>query len=426
MPQFIADLEIHSRYSRAVSKEMTLENLALWAAKKGLQVLGTGDFTHPLWFKELKEKLEPAEPGLFQLRPRFRPKNNHFSTEKIRFLLSSEVNCVYSKKNKVRRVHHLIYAPSFEAVEKINIQLSWIGNLKVDGRPTLALDSKELLKILLTASPDSVLIPAHVWTPWFGIFGSKSGFDSLEECFEELTKEIFAIETGLSSDPPMNWRIPFLDDKAIISSSDAHSLNRIGREATIFDTEISYFGIMKALRKKDETFVGTIEFFPEEGKYHYDGHAACEVSFSPEESKKANYLCPKCGQELTIGVMSRIEELADPHRPPGFKPAWAKKFYSLIPLNEIIAEAFGLNVETKKVLEEYHKAINIFGSEFKVLIEASEKDLRVNLPPLVAEGIMRMRQNKVHIKPGYDGQYGVIKIFEEEEKKVLSHQNTLF
>jgi len=395
--------------------------------KKGIKVLGTCDFTHPLWLKELKEKLEPAETGLFKLKKRFQLKNNHsLDVSAVRFLFSGEISCIYSKNNRVRRVHQLIYAPSFEVVDKINTQLSWAGNLKADGRPIIGIDSKELLKIILDASSECVLIPAHVFTPWFGLFGSKSGFDSLEECFEELTDEVFAIETGLSADPAMCWRLSFLDNKAIISSSDSHSLHRLGREATIFNTDLSYSAIMKAIKNRDEGLLGTIEFFPEEGRYHYDGHASCGVSLSPSETKKNKGLCPKCGKPVTVGVMSRVEELAAEDRPEGFKPKWAKPYYSFVPFDEIIAEALGVGVSSKSVWKEYEEAVKIFGSEFAILIEANESDLRANLSPAIAEGVIRMRQGKVNIQPGYDGQYGKIKIFEEAERKELNQQKSLF
>jgi len=425
--KFIADLEIHSKYARAVSPQMLLENLALWGAKKGIKVLGTGDFTHPLWLEEIKEKLEPAETGLFKIREKFVIKDktgvDPFQT---RFILSGEISCIYSKNNKVRRVHHLIYAPSIEIVEKINVQLGWVGKLKSDGRPIIGIDSKELLKILLTASPECVLIPAHVWTPYFGVFGSKSGFDSLRECFDELESHIFAIETGLSADPPMCWRIPFLDNKAIISSSDSHSLHRIGREATIFDTDLSYKGIMEAIRARDQRLIGTIEFFPEEGRYHYDGHAGCKIRFSPEETKKHRGLCPVCGKLVTVGVMARIDELAPEDRPIGFKPAWAKPYYSFIPFDEVIAESLNLGVNTKGVWREYEEAIKNFGSEFNILINASEAELKSKLPPVIAEGVIKMRQGRVYIEPGYDGEYGKIKIFEENERENLAAQKSLF
>ncbi len=427
MARFIADIEIHSKYARAVSPQMVLENLALWAVKKGIKVLGTGDFTHPLWFKDIKEKLEPAEPGLFQLKEKHCLKSEDgFDSRKTRFILSGEISCIYSKNGKVRRVHHLIYAPDLETASKINTQLAWIGNLKADGRPMLGLDSKELFKIILNASADCVLIPAHVWTPWFGVFGSKSGFNSLEECFEEFTPQIFAIETGLSSDPPMNWRIPFLDNRAIVSSSDSHSLPRIGREATIFEADISYGGIMNGLKTRGKEFVGTVEFFPEEGKYHYDGHAACKIRFSPEETKKNKGLCSNCGKPVTVGVMARIQELAAVERPEGFKPAWAKPYYSFVPFDEVVAESLGVGVGAKSVWREYDAAVKSFGSEFAILLDATESDLKKGLPPSIAEGVIRMRNGKVHIEPGYDGEYGKIKIFEESEREKLIAQKSLF
>ncbi|MDI6820865.1 MAG: endonuclease Q family protein [Patescibacteria group bacterium] len=426
--KFIADIEIHSKYARAVSPQMVLENLALWATKKGIKVLGTGDFTHPAWFKDIKEKLEPAEPGLYQIKEKYVLKSNGVHNPRdTRFILSGEISCVYTKNSRGRRVHHLIYAPSIEIAEKINAQLGWIGNIKSDGRPIIGIDSKELFKVLLTASPDCVLIPAHVWTPWFGVFGSKSGFNSLHECFDELTPQIFAIETGLSSDPPMNWRIPFLDDKTIISSSDSHSLIRIGREATIFDTDLSYQGIMSALKdKKGKELAGTIEFFPEEGRYHYDGHKECKVVWAPEQTKKHKGICPNCGKPVTVGVMARIDELADPKRPQGFKPVWAKPFYNFVPFDEVIGESLGVGKASKSVWIEYENAIEQFGSEFNILINATEKDLRSGLIPIIAEGVIRMRQGKVHIEPGYDGEYGKIKIFEEQERKELEAQKGLF
>jgi len=425
--KFIADIEIHSKYARAVSPQMILENLALWAAKKGIKVLGTGDFTHPAWIKEIKEKLEPAEPGLFQLKEKYCLKDKGlFNSRHTRFILSGEISCIYTKNKRGRRVHHLIYAPSIEVVEKINTQLSWLGNLKSDGRPIIGIDSKELLKILLTASPDCVLIPAHIWTPWFGILGSQSGFNSLKECFDELEPQIFAVETGLSSDPPMNWRIPFLDNKAIISSSDSHSLPRIGREATIFDTELSYQGIMGAMRNRDQGLVGTIEFFPEEGRYHYDGHRNCKIVWSPEETKKHNGVCSVCGKPVTVGVMARVAELAAKDRPAGFKPVWAKPFYNLVPFDEVIGEALDLGKNSKAVWKEYEMAIKSFGSEFAILLDATESELKTGLPPAVAEGVLRMRQGKLHIEPGYDGEYGKIKIFEESEREKLESQKSLF
>ena len=357
---FIADFHIHSKYSRATSKDMDLENLDKWAKIKGIKILGTGDFTHPEWLKNLKEKLEPAEPGLYKLKDQ----------DKTRFVLTAEISCIYSKNNKVRKIHIIVFSPSFEICEKINAHLGWIGNLKSDGRPILGLDAKELAKIVLESSQDCLIVPAHLWTPWFSIFGSKSGFDSLEECFEEYTKYIYAGETGLSSDPEMNWKISDLDKITLISNSDAHSPRKLGREANVFDTELSYFAIADAIKSKDpKKFLYTIEFFPEEGKYHYDGHRACDVSLSPQESKKYNNICPNCGKPLTLGVLNRIEELAD--RKEGIKPTQAIPFKSLIPLEEIIASVLGQGTGTKRVIKEYDNLIKKFCNEFEILLNTS-------------------------------------------------------
>jgi len=424
--KFFADIEIHSKYARAVSPQMLLENLALWAVKKGLQVLGTGDFTHPSWFADIKNKLEPAELGLFKLKKQFCDLKQPFDQQKTRFILSGEISCIYGKNGRTRRVHHLVYAPTIEAAGKINTKLSWVGKLASDGRPIIGIDSKELFKILLEADKDCALIPAHVWTPWFGVFGSKSGFDSLQECFDEFEPQIFAVETGLSSSPDMNWRIPFLDNKAIISSSDSHSLPRIGREATIFDCELSYFEMMAAMKTKDSRLAGTVEMFPEEGRYHYDGHAACKVSLSPEETKKNKGLCPKCGKPVTVGVMARVDELADKSRPQGFKPSWAKPFLSTVPFDEIIADALGVGKNTKGVWTQYEEIIKNTAPELFVLLELKESDLKVNLMPQIAEAIIRIRQGKVNLEPGYDGEYGKISIFNDGERENLEMQKSLF
>jgi len=416
--KFIADFHIHSKYSRATSKDMDLENLEKWAKIKGIKVLGTGDFTHPGWFKNLKSELEPAEPGLY----RFKSKE---SKDEIRFILTAEISCIYNKNNRTRKIHLLIFSPSFEICEKINARLGWVGNLKADGRPILGMDAKELLKIALDSSKDCLVVPAHAWTPWFSIFGSKSGFDSIEECFDEYSKYIFAIETGLSSDPAMNWRLSSLDKITLISNSDAHSPAKIGREANIFDTEISYPAIIEAIKiKNPQKFLSTIEFFPEEGKYHYDGHRLCGISLSPKETKKYNNICPRCGKYLTIGVLSRVEELAD--RPEGFKPKGVIPFKNLIPLEEIIAESLNLGTGTKQVLKEYNNLIDKFGNEFKILLDLPPQELKTATLPEIAEGIERVREGKVSIEPGYDGNYGKIKIFGQGEQKKLSKQNTLF
>ena len=420
--KFAADFHIHSRYSRATSPSMDLESLDKWARIKGVKVLGTGDFTHPDWLKSLKEKLEPAEPGLFKLRPDFIGLNGDSGT---RFILTSEISCIYSKNGKVRKIHIIIFSPSFEICEKINAQLGWIGNLKSDGRPILGLDAKELAKIVLNISSDCLVVPAHIFTPWFSIFGSKSGFDTIEECFEDYSKYIYAVETGLSSDPKMNWRVSQLDKVALISNSDSHSPQKIGREANVFDTEISYFKIAEALKSKDpEKFLYTVEFFPEEGKYHYDGHRICGIRTSPSESKKYNNICPVCGNPLTIGVLNRVEELAD--RPEGAKPEGAIPFKNLIPLEEIIIDSLGQSSSGKKSIEEYHSIIRKIGNEFAVLIDASYDDLKKATSPEIAEGIIRAREGKVLIEPGYDGVYGKIKVFFDKEEKEAIKQNTLF
>jgi uncharacterized protein (TIGR00375 family) len=426
--EFIADFHLHSKYSRATSQQMDLENLDKWAKIKGISVLGTGDFTFPKWLSELKEKLEPAEPGLFKLAP-YRTEGSGAglkkSNSKTRFILTTEVSCVYFKQGKQRKIHLIIFSPSVKVCEKINNHLKLYGDLESDGRPTLNLDAKDLLKIVLNASEDCLVVCSHAWTPWFGIFGSKSGFDSLEECFEDYSKYIYSIETGLSSNPPMNWRLSALDRITLISCSDAHSPSHIGREANVFNCELSYFEIVKAIKEKDKNkFLYTIEFYPEEGKYHYDGHRNCGVSLSPKETKKYKGICPVCGRPLTIGVLNRVEQLAD--RPEGFKPENAIPFKSLIPLEEIIADALGQGVGTVEVEKEYKNLIEKFENEFNILINIPRSDLEAVTLPEIAEGIIRAREGKVFIEPGYDGVYGKIRIFQKGEQKSVSRQGTLF
>ncbi|MCK4520701.1 DNA helicase UvrD [Candidatus Parcubacteria bacterium] len=427
--KFIADFHLHSKYSRATSPQMDLENLDKWAKIKGIKVLGTGDFTHPEWFQNIKEKLEPAEPGLFRIKsPGSRNHaglNAKLREKETRFILTSEISCIYSKNGRVRKIHIIVFAPSFEVVEKINTQLSGIGNLKSDGRPILGLDVKELAKIVLNTSQDCLIVPAHCFTPWFGIFGSKSGFDSLEECFEDYTKYIYAIESGLSADPAMLWRIPDGRKVAIISNSDAHSGPKLGREANVFDTELDYFSIMEAMKSKNpKKFLYTIEFYPEEGKYHYDGHRTCEISLSPLESKKYNNICPNCGKPLTIGVLNRVEELAD--KPEGFKPEGVVPFKSMVLLEEIIAESLGQNTGTKRVVAEYKNLIEKFGQEFKILLDIPKTDLQSATLPEITEGIIRVRQGRVDVEPGYDGVFGKVRIFSKAERKKSPNQKTLF
>jgi DNA helicase II / ATP-dependent DNA helicase PcrA len=414
--KFVGDFHIHSKYARATSQDMNLENLDVWAEKKGIQVISCGDFTHPAWFKELQEKLESAEQGLYILKG---------GGKKTRFILTTEISCIYSAKGQVRKVHLLLFAPSLEAAQRINMQLGLRGNLKSDGRPIIGINSKDVVKIALDASPDCMVIPAHAWTPWFAVFGSKSGFDSLQECFDEYTQYIYAIETGLSSDPAMNWRLSQLDSIVCISNSDSHSLAKIGREANVFDTELSYNGIAQAIKKKDPaSFLYTVEFFPEEGKYHYDGHRACNVCMKPEESKQHNNICPTCKRPLTIGVLNRVAELAD--REEGFTPPHVIPFKSLIPLEEIIADTLHVGVATKRVREAYNNIIQALGNEFAILLDATEQDVKAATLPEIAEGIMRVRKGEVHIEPGYDGEYGKIEIFKKDEQTASIQQNTLF
>ena len=424
--QYICDFHIHSKYSRATSKDMDVENLDKWAKIKGIQVVGTGDFTHPQWLKELKESLEPAEPGLFKMKK---------SGSEVRFILTVEISSIYSKNNRTRKIHNIIFAPDFGTVEKINTHLGWIGNLKSDGRPILGLDAKELAKIVLNSSSDCLIVPAHAWTPWFSIFGSNSGFDSIKECFEEYSKYIYAIETGLSSDPAMNWRWSALDNITLISNSDAHSPAKLGREVNIFEGgKIDYNLIVEAIkngaspvmqRGNGLKLIKTIEFFPEEGKYHWDGHRNCGVCLSPEESKKYNNLCPTCGKPLTIGVMNRVAQLAD--RPVGAKPANPIPYKSLIPLGEIIADVLKVGTGTKQVAKHYKELIKRIGSEFKVLLEAKQEDIMAASLPEIAEGVIRVREGKVNVKPGFDGEFGKINIFGKEGKKTnIGGQKTLF
>lgn len=422
--RFIADLHIHSKYSRATSKDMAPEALWRWAQLKGITVVGTGDFTHPAWLMELTEKLEPAGNGLFRLKKEFQSKDIPDSVRAdVFFMLSSEISCIYKKNGRTRKIHSIVYVPDLIDCAKINIALSRIGNLASDGRPILGLDAKVLLKIVMDTCPHAMFVPAHAWTPHFSVFGAESGFDSIEECFEELTPHIHAIETGLSSDPPMNWRWSALDRITLISNSDAHSPAKMGREANIFDTEISYSTIADAITTK-KNFLGTIEFFPEEGKYHYDGHRVCGVNLSPKETIRHNYLCPQCGRRVTIGVMHRVDKLAD--RVDGFKLEGALPFYSVIPLTEILAETLEVGVASKAVDQEYQKLIQRIGSEFKILLDSSLPDIERVASPIIREAIARVRQGNVHITPGFDGEFGKIKIFEGAERKQIKGQATLF
>jgi uncharacterized protein (TIGR00375 family) len=406
--RFVADLHIHSKFSRATSRDMTFDNIAYWAKIKGITLVASSDFTHPEWFFLTKEKLEPAGNGFFRMKNILPPVNGYLRNASIRpddvhFVLSTEISFIYSKKGKVRKVHILLLAPDFEAVEKINGRLSGLGNLRSDGRPILGLDARHFVRIVAELSPRSIVIPSHIWTPWFSLFGSNSGFDTIEECFEEMTPFIFALETGLSSDPPMNWRLSALDRYALVSNSDAHSPSRLGREANVFDADFSFKGLAEALRTRDPAkFLRTIEFFPEEGKYHYDGHRKCGVVFSPRESIQHKDICPKCGKKLTIGVMHRV-------RPPARVP-----YKNLIPLNEVIAQAVGKTPECQSVWDIYFRLVKEFGDELRVLTEVPVADFAHLQLERVGLGIERMRRGTVHIVPGHDGDYGQINLFEKD------------
>jgi len=413
--KFIADFHVHSKYSRATSKDMDVENMARWANLKGVGLLGTGDWTHPFYFTELKQKLQPLGNGLFTLKKEYKKSVGNGQTSEIYFMLTTEVSNMFQQGGGSRRIHTMIFAPSFEIVEKINEELRQFGKLGSDGRPIFGFPAKELVEIITDVSDECFIVPAHAWTPWFSVFGANSGFDSIEECYEEQTRHISCIETGLSSDPKMNWRWSKLDKITLISNSDAHSPNRIGREANVFDCELSFKEIVKAIKTKDKSkFLSTIEFFPEEGKYHYDGHRSCDILFSPAESRKNKSICPVCGRKLTIGVMNRVECLAD--RPDGFVPPGAIPYKNMIPLIEIIAEALNLGTETKGVENEYMRLVATYGSEFRILLDLPLDELEKNTPPKILEGIKRVREGDLKIIPGYDGVYGKIQIFGEKEK----------
>lgn len=401
---------------------MTLEVIDQWAQLKGIKLIGTGDFTHPEWLKEFIEKLEEDEIGLLRLKDKYKLPVPESCRMDIYFILTAEISCIYQKGGKLRKIHLLIITPTILDVSKINHALSKIGSLISDGRPILGIDAKELSKIILDLSPQSLIIPAHAWTPHFSIFGSQSGFDSIEECFEELSPYIYAIETGLSSNPPMNWRLSKLDEILLISNSDAHSPSKIGREANIFDCELTYTAIAEAIKTK-KGFLGTIEFFPEEGKYHYDGHRNCGVRLSPKETIIRNYLCPVCGKKVTVGVMHRVEKLSD--REEGFVPSTALPYSSIIPLQEIIAEIMGCSPQSKVVSEKYMKTLLKLGSEFEILLNKKLDEIE-DFDSKLAEAVDRMRKGKVITEPGYDGEYGKIKVFGEEEKLEPKGQTLLF
>lgn len=416
--KIIADLHIHSYLSRACSKLLHPESLHRWCQLKGITVLATGDFTHPRWFQELKEKLIPAEPGLFRLRPDLARSIDELvpgpCRAPVRFLLGVEISSIYKKGSRVRKVHNLVYAPSFEVAAQINTCLDKIGNLRSDGRPILGLDSKKLLSIVLDISEEAYLIPAHAWTPHFAVFGSESGFDSLDECFEDLTPHIFAIETGLSSDPPMNWRVSALDKITLISNSDAHSLEKLAREANVLETDLSYGGIFHAIKKGDPSrFLKTLEFFPEEGKYHVDGHRNCKTRLMPQETRRRKGLCPVCEKPVTVGVLHRVEKLAD--RPAGKQPPGTVGFENIVPLKEVLGQVRRVGPGSVKVDRDYHYLLSLFGSELSILRELPLERLEAEGFSLLSLALQRMRGGEVQVQPGYDGEYGVISLLREKD-----------
>lgn len=410
---YITDLHIHSRYSMATSKDCTPEQLDLWARRKGIGILGTGDFTHPAWRDELKEKLIPAEEGLYVLKEEYRLEGeNTFGSLVPRFVISGEISSIYKKNGRTRKVHSLLLLSGLKAAEQLSSKLETVGNIRSDGRPILGLDCHDLLEMMLEADPRAVYIPAHIWTPHFSLFGACSGFDTIEECFEDLTPHIHTLETGLSSDPAMIWSISALDRFQLISNSDAHSPAKLGREASLLDIELSFDGLSQALTSGNG-LMGTIEFFPEEGKYYHDGHRKCGISFSPSEAEAHSGRCPVCGGKLTMGVSNRIKQLSD--RGEGFVPPQGKPFESLVPLPEVIAACLGYSAASKKVQNQYFELLRGLGSEFDILREVPLEDIRKISHPMIAEGVSRLREGKVERIPGYDGEYGIIKLFDPDE-----------
>ena len=409
--KMIGDLHIHSRFSMATSREGTPENLDFWARKKGISLIGTGDFTHPVWREELKERLVTEGNGLYRLRDEYvKEESRKFPGKGTHFVVSGEISSIYKKNGKTRKVHNVILLPSLEAADTMAQRLEKIGNIHSDGRPILGLDSHDLLEMMLDVCPDGILIPAHIWTPHFSVLGAKSGFDSVEECFEELTPYVHALETGLSSDPAMNWRISKLDRYQLVSNSDAHSPSKLGREANLLDIDCSYEGLYQAIQT-GKGLEGTVEFFPEEGKYHFDGHRKCGVSLSPVEAERLGGICPVCGKKLTMGVDHRVEQLAD--REEGFVKKDGKKYESLVPLPEVVAACMGYSTASKKVQGCFEQMMQTLGTEFDILRNVPAEDIKSFAGERIAEGIENVRTGNVKRIPGYDGEYGKIQLFDE-------------
>lgn len=417
--RIIADLHLHSKYSRATSPDLEVVTVSRWARRKGIQLMGTGDFTHPTYLAYLKGELVPTGNGLFSAKR---------GAPEVSFMLTVETSNIFRQGGRLRKVHTVLLAPSFEVVDRLNARLARRGKLSADGRATFTFPVKDLVKLVLDTSPDCLLIPAHAWTPWFSLFGANSGFDSLEECFEEEAGHLYAIETGLSSDPAMNWRLSALDRLTLLSNSDAHSPSRIGREACVFEAELDYGQITGAIKQRGPgRLLFTIEFFPEEGKYHFDGHRSCGVSLEPGETRRMGRRCPRCQRPLTIGVLHRVESLAD--RPKGYVLENAPRPRHLVPLQEILAEVLGAAPDTKGVLRAYEALTAAGGSEFQILLDLPEEEIFRIAEPRVAEAILRVRQGRVQIEPGYDGVYGRVQIFgesKEEQEAGVRGQMALF
>jgi DNA helicase-2/ATP-dependent DNA helicase PcrA len=415
---FAADLHLHSRHSRATSRDFDLERMWCWGRKKGLDLLGTGDFTHPGWRAELKKKLVPEGNGFYRLRARPGLEGDDVvpgsCPADLRFILQVEISSIYKRDGKVRKIHNLVYLPDLEAADRLCILLGKVGNLHSDGRPILGLDSRDLLSMALESSERAVLIPAHIWTPWFSVLGSRSGFDTIEDCYGDLADQIFALETGLSSDPPMNWRVSGLDRYTLVSSSDAHSPSKIGREATLLAMISDYDGLFAALRSADPAVCrGTVEFFPEEGKYHLDGHRACGERMIPAETLAAGGLCPGCGKPVTVGVAHRVEALAD--RAAGARSPRALPFQRLVALGQIISEIEGVGPGSKRVARKYSDLLNRLGPELRIMLDTPEEDLAAAGGRLLAEGVSRVRRGQLTVLAGYDGRFGTVRIFEPPE-----------
>ncbi|MBG0860400.1 MAG: UvrD-helicase domain-containing protein, partial [Bacteroidales bacterium] len=421
--KFIGDFHIHSHFSLATSKELRPGFLDYRAGLKGIKVVGSGDFTHPGWLQELKEELEPAGEGLYKLRKEYKKQIHPLSQEDVRFILTAEISNIYKKKGEVRKVHNLVFAPSFSVVERIQNRLATLGfNITSDGRPIIGMDSRDLVELCLEVSDDIFFVPAHIWTPWFSVLGSKSGFDSVGECYEDLSKYITAVEMGLSTDPPMNWMCSFLDDFTLIANSDAHSPEKLGRNANILDSELSYDGIISAMKPGGrEKFLGTINFFPQEGKYHYDGHRKCGIRWSPLETLQHDEICPVCGKKITVGVMNRVAQLADRDVVTSRHP-----FYSLIPLKELLSEIEGVSPDSARVDQHYRQLVQKAGSEFNILLHCTIDDVSTIGGEILAEAVRRMRNREVYIQEGYDGEFGIIKVFKEGETKMLVQSTSLF